>query len=139
MKVNYKFLGFIVVAFSLSLFSCKSFVEDINDDPNNATDVPLEAVINSALTGMIIAHEGEDARLSCMWSGQFSGSDRQYSAYHVYNLNAEDFEWDKYYIAVENATVALAKAEASQNNLAIGICKIIKAHCLGTVAYLTLG
>ena len=118
------------------LTGCSDFVEGYEEDPNNASDAPIEAVLNAAFTGMIVSHEGEDARLACMWSRQFSGSDRQYSGYQVYNLNSEAFEWDKYYLAIENAEITIEKAAASSNKLASGIAKIIKAHSIGMVTSL---
>jgi len=123
----------------LSLFgiqACSEYVEGYEISPNQAGDAPIEAVLNGAFTGLIIAHEGEDARLGSMWSRQFTGVDRQYSAYNVYNINAEDFEWDKYYLAVENAKIVIEKAAETNNLLASGIAKVLQAHSLGAVASL---
>lgn len=120
----------------LGVVGCSNFVEGFEEDPNNAADAPIEAILNAAFTGTIVAHEGEDARLAALWSRQFTGSDRQYSALEVYNTNAENFDWDKYYLVAENAKIVIAKAEASNNLLAGGIAKILSAHSYGTVASL---
>ncbi|MEN0005710.1 MAG: SusD/RagB family nutrient-binding outer membrane lipoprotein [Bacteroidota bacterium] len=123
---------FLVLFFSLS--SCSDFVEGFEEDPNNSSDAPIEAILNGAFVGLIVSHEGEDARLAGMWSRQFTGSDRQYSAYNVYNINAEDFEWDKYYLVVENAEITIEKAATTANLLASGIAKVLKAHSIGMVS-----
>jgi len=134
--MNHIKYSWLILGLMLVMSSCKSFVEDINDDPNNATDAPLAAVLNASLTGMIIAHEGEDARLAGMWSRQFTGSDRQYSAFDVYNVNAENFAWDKYYIAIENAQVSMNKAEELNDAMAMAVTKIIRAHSMSVVTSL---
>mgnify|MGYP006279419051 CR=1 FL=1 len=134
--MNYKHSGLIVLLFFLSFTSCSDFVEGFEESPNQANDAPIEAVLNGALTGLIIGHSGEDARLGAMWARQFTGSDRQYAAFNVYNVNAENFEWDKFYLAVENAEITISKAEEVNDLLASGIAKIIKAHSIGMVASL---
>lgn len=118
------------------LQGCKGFVEGYTEDPNNPADAPLVSVLNAAFTGMIVPHEGHDARVAGMWTRQFSGVDRQYSALEVYNANSEDFQWEKFYLVVENAEIAIEKASVERNELALGIAKIVKAHQLGTVASL---
>ena len=131
-KINCIFL--LLVLWMLQ--GCKGFVEGYTDDPNNPADAPLVSVLNAAFTGMIVPHEGHDARVAGMWARQFSGVDRQYAALDVYNANSEDFQWEKFYLVVENAEIAIEKASAERNELALGIAKIVKAHQLGTVASL---
>jgi starch-binding outer membrane protein, SusD/RagB family len=130
---------YINILFLLALLfpqGCKNFVEGINDDPNNPYDAPLESVINAALTGMIVGNEGHEARISCMWSGQFSGVDRQYAGLNQYSATSQDFHWEKFYLAARNAEIAIEKGVKERNLLSQGIGKIVKAQCLGTVASL---
>ncbi len=129
----------ISIIFLLALLipqGCKDFVEGINDDPNNPADAPLVSVLNAALTGTIVGNEGHEARIACMWSGQFTGVDRQYSGLNQYTATTQDFKWEKFYLAARNAEIAIEKAEKGRNLLAQGIGKIIKAQNLGTVASL---
>lgn len=134
MKFKNIWLFALVLLFSLS--SCSDFVDGFEQDPNNANDAPIEAVLNGAFVGLIVGHEGEDARLAGMWARQFTGSDRQYSAFQVYNVNAENFEFDKYYLAIENAQIVIEKAALTNNLLASGIAKIVEAHSVGMMASL---
>ena len=71
--------------------SCKKWVEDINESPNNATDAPLAGVMTATLVGVIQPNSGEDARLAGIWTQQFTGTDRQYSGYDAYNISSADF------------------------------------------------
>lgn len=82
----------------MGLTACSYYLDDldVNDNPNQASDAPKSTVLTSAFTSLIISHTGEDARLATIWSQQFSGSDRSYSAYQLYNVTAGDFDYDKY-------------------------------------------
>ena len=134
--MNYRNIFLIGLCFFLSLTSCEKYVDGFEADPNNSSNAPIQAVLNAAFTGLITAHEGEDARLAGMWTRQFTGSDRQYSSFNIYIMNAENFEWDKYYLTVENAEIVIEKAAETSNVLASGIAKVIKAHSMGAVASL---
>lgn len=127
-------LSFILVFALLGFSACSNFVDDFQEDPNNAADAPIAAVMNVAFVGTIIAHEGEDARLACMWSRQFTGADRQYAALEVYSVNAENFDWDKYYLVAENSKIVINKAAETNDKLASGIAKTLQAHSYGMMA-----
>ena len=129
-KIFFIFAGVLL----LSLSSCKKYVEDLTIDPNNASDAPIQNILNGALVGFITGESGEDARLGCMWAGQFSGVDRQYSALNVYQTTAENFEWDKYYLIAKNCDVVIEKADRTNNKLATGIAKILQGQSMGKIA-----
>jgi starch-binding outer membrane protein, SusD/RagB family len=131
-----KYFNILIFLALLLPQGCKNFVEGINDDPNNPSDAPLESVLNAALTGMIVGNEGHEARVACMWSGQFTGVDRQYSGLNQYSATSQDFHWEKFYLAARNAEIAIEKGVKERNLLSQGIGKIVKAQCLGTVASL---
>ncbi|UZR97675.1 SusD/RagB family nutrient-binding outer membrane lipoprotein [Chondrinema litorale] len=115
--------------------SCSNYVDGLLDDPNNASDGPLNGFVRTALSVSIIAHEGEDTRLGCIWAQQFTGSALQYSGYNIYNITAQDFDWDnKYYGTIQNAELAIEKAEEVDNRLVIGIMQIVKAHTFALLA-----
>jgi len=87
-------LIFLLLA-ALFLGSCsKNRLEVINTDPNSATDAPLNTVLVATLSGLIQPQEGENARLACIFAQQFTGTDRQYSAFNVYEVTAGDIDWD---------------------------------------------
>ncbi len=134
MKFKIFFLATFLVA--LGQFGCKDFVEGINEDPNNPADAPIGAVLTAAQATAIISHEGEVARLVSMWSRQFTGSDRQYSGFEVYTINSGDFDWDMFYLIVTNANIVIDKAAVTNDKLASGIAKVLKAQSMGTVASL---
>lgn len=119
-----------------SLVSCDKSIEKINENPNRATDAPLTAVFNGSMVAIIQANEGENARLACMWSRQFTGTDRQYSAFNNYTITAEDLDWAGFYYAAANLDITIDKAEAEGNGFYSGVAKIVKAHSYGTLTSL---
>lgn len=133
MKIKNIF-SFLLGSALLSLSACSDFVDSYQEDPNNAANAPIDAVLNAAFTGTIIAHEGEDARLACLWSRQFTGSDRQYAALEIYSVNAENFDWDKFYLVAENSKIVIEKAAETNDKLASGIARTLQAHSYGMVA-----
>ncbi len=128
-----KYLIFLFIPLLAALSSCNEFIEGDNLDPNSAPTAPMEAVLNAALVSTVLGQEGEDARLGCLWSRQFSGSDRQYSSLDIYIVSAGNFTWDKYYVAAQNAKIAAEEGEKVNNKIISGVGKIIRALALGTV------
>ena len=59
-KIN--IFSIIALLIIVSLSACKSYIDDVNINPNVATNAPMHAILNSALVGTILAQEGEDAR-----------------------------------------------------------------------------
>ena len=127
------FLSGLVAA---SLVSCDKSLEKVNENENRATDAPLSAVFNGSMVAIIQANEGENARLACIWSRQFTGTDRQYSAFNAYTITAEDFDWAGFYYAVANLNISISKSDAEGNGFYSGVAKVVKAHQFGTLASL---
>jgi len=112
--------------------SCKKWVEDINESPNNATDAPLAAVMTATLVGVIQPNSGEDARLAGIWTQQFTGTDRQYSGYDAYNISSADFDWDgPYYSVTQQANISIAKSREAGNKYYEGVAIVLKALSFG--------
>lgn len=138
MKLKNIKIGSLGLVAALIASSCsQSMMTDINQNPNQATDAPLSTVVTSALAGSIMPIEGENTRIAGIWSQTFTGTDRQYSAYDVYGVTASDFHWEHFYYGnIQQANIAIAKAEASGNNFYSGICKVSKANSFGLMTSL---
>lgn len=121
------------------LFStaCQDYVEDVNISPNSPIDAPIANIIVATQVNFGAYMEGEDARLAGIWSQQFTGDDRQYAAYDVYNVTTEGFSWFFPYVGVlQQADLAIAKAEELDNRSTVGMLKVIKAAMFGTLTSL---
>ncbi|MEQ9438325.1 MAG: SusD/RagB family nutrient-binding outer membrane lipoprotein [Cyclobacteriaceae bacterium] len=116
------------------LFACESIVDDLNNDPNNPTDASASLLLTSAQLANITIHEAHVARIGGMWSGYFTGVDRQYAGIQVYNINGSSFSqiWQNIYYGVfQQANLIETKSEAVNNRLVVGIAKVLKAHAVG--------
>ena len=116
------------------LIACESIVDDLNDDPNNPTDASASLLLTSAELANITIHEAHAARIAGMWSGYFTGVDRQYAGIYVYNINGSSFSqiWQNIYYGVfQQANLIETKSTAVNNRLLIGMAKVLKAHAVG--------
>jgi hypothetical protein len=130
MKTN-KHIALGLCALALSFASCEDYL-DVNDNPNEAIDAPIENVMVSAMVSAMSAHSGEDARLAGMWTQQFTGVDRQYAALDVYNVTSADFDWGKHYYGIIEQSKIVARKATS--NIDLGISKVLQAHSYGMLA-----
>ncbi|MBW3544437.1 MAG: SusD/RagB family nutrient-binding outer membrane lipoprotein [Bacteroidetes bacterium] len=117
--------------------ACQDFVEDVNISPNSPTDAPLANIIVATQVNFGAYMEGEDARLAGMWTQQFTGVDRQYAAINNYTVSTEGFDWFFPYVGVlQQADLAIAKAEELENRSTAGMLKVIQAAMFGTMTSL---
>lgn len=136
MKKNIYIKTLLLCLLSIS-FSCEKLVDDLNTDPNNPTDASATLLLTAAQLGNVSVQEGHLARLASMWSGYFTGSDRQYKDMASYNVTGSDFNnvWGFVYQGVvEQTKLIIEKSEQNNNRLIQAIAKITKAHALGTAA-----
>jgi hypothetical protein len=131
---------FIAILFSSILFSsCEKLVEGLDVDPNNPADAPANLQLTGAQVASILVYEGELARLSGMWSEQFTGSDRQYITLENYNAVSGDFDspWGNIYSNVIAQTkIIRQKADEANNPWLKGIAQVMEAQMFGTTTSL---
>ena len=95
--------------------SCESLVDDINTSPNDPRNAPAELMVPGIELANLTIHEGSLARLAGLWTGYFTGEDRQYISYENYTVTSGDFDtdWGNLYSGVvKNARIVRDKAEA---------------------------
>ncbi|MEM9981451.1 MAG: SusD/RagB family nutrient-binding outer membrane lipoprotein, partial [Bacteroidota bacterium] len=134
-----KILQYTLAVGFLSVFSCQSLVDDLDEDPNNPDSAPAELTLAGAMVADALVHEGELARLAGMWSGYFTGSDRQYIGLWRYNSTATDFDspWGNlYYGVVQQTRIIQEETQETNNQVLRGISQVIEAHAVGTAASL---
>lgn len=127
-----KIAGMILGA---GLISCESLVDNMNTDLNNPTDASATLILTGAQLGNVSVQEGHLARVAAMWSGYFTGTDRQYKDIYSYNVTGASFNdvWQFVYQGVvEQTKLVIAKSQTTNNRLVQGIAKVTRAHALGT-------
>ncbi|WKN46129.1 SusD/RagB family nutrient-binding outer membrane lipoprotein [Tunicatimonas pelagia] len=129
----------LLTLFIFSLSACEGLVEDLNDDPNNASDSPAELIFTGMQLANATTHTGLTARLTAMWTGQMKGVDRQWGDFQVYNVGTSNFTtmWDQvYYGTLRNSRIVLDKVEPQGFRVVAGMTKVTQAHCIGNATSL---
>jgi hypothetical protein len=122
-----------------SAFGCESFVEDLNIDPNQFTDISTSLLVNHAVLNVASIQEAEPARIAGMWTDQFTGSDRQYITQDNYGVDDSDFDatWNELYRdGLSPARGAKLKAAAEGATGFEGIATIMEGYYAAEAALL---
>ena len=129
----------ILLILGMVMVSCEGLVDDINENPNELTveDVAPENFLNGAQLANIVAQNGHLNRISGLYSGQLVGYTSLYSNIYGYSLSSAESEgpWNAVYIGVVT-NVRQIRSIAPTDNLLQGICKVMEAHAVGTMASL---
>jgi len=107
----------------------------LDQNPNSPTDAPAEIMIDGVDAANILAQEGELARVSGMWSGYFTGSDRQYVSLGNYQTISGDWDnaWNLIYVNIINQSRIIQGKAAGLNSKLVGVAQIMEAHAMGTL------
>ncbi|NOU60038.1 SusD/RagB family nutrient-binding outer membrane lipoprotein [Marinifilum caeruleilacunae] len=129
---NYKILLFFLFIFAIS--SCDKIADLEENDPNNFKDAPADLIINTPLLANALVAEGELARISNIFSDQFTGADRQYLSFEKYLITAGDFSniWSTLYAdGVAQCKLIQEKATLANDPHLKGISQIVEANLIG--------
>lgn len=120
------------------LASCSSLVEDLNEDPNSPTSASYQYILTGTEVGNMNLHTGEVARKAGIFSGYYTGIDRQHLGFSQYAVSTSDFDghWNAVYVQVViNALSTEAAAiEEGADGITVGIAQVLRAMALGTAA-----
>lgn len=125
----------VTAALAASLVGCQSFVADYDISPNSALTAPLELKMTSvfAMSGLVYA--GELSRIANIWSGVFTGEDRQYVALNEYTTSSGDFDngWTNIYsLIVTQARLTAADAVKKKDPYTQGKMQFMEGMMVGT-------
>lgn len=130
----------IIIGLLLITSGCGELVDGINQDPNNPTRASYQNILTGAEVGAIILNTGESARRAGIFSGYYTGIDRQHQGFSNYTLTTSDFNslWydvyvDTYRNALETEQVAL---ESGFAGITQGIAQVLQAYSIGMAAAL---
>lgn len=133
-----KILIYTLAILSLAVVnqSC-SYVDLETEDPNNFTDAPSELMINQPLLSLCLVQEGDLARITGIFSNQFTGADRQYLSLNQYITTTGDYDniWATLYVdGVAQCKIIEQKAATLNLKKLQGVAKIVRAYLIGTAA-----
>lgn len=126
-----KLIPFMFMSLLMLFISCnKNDFLDVNDNPNNPTDVPPKVLLPSTTVGMAFVNGNELGRVASLLMQHNAGTANQAIGFDVYNLdgsfdNAWDFEI--YSNAVSDLRTLIRKTEEASPAYS-GIAKIQLAY-----------
>jgi len=119
------------------LGSCSKLIDGYDVNPNTALDAPSTLQLTGAELTQGFIMTDEAARTASIWSGVFTGSDRQYDGLQNYITSASDYDgsWGgSYQGTIAQLRIVENKARAVGNNQLLGIAEVVEAQMIGTVA-----
>lgn len=129
-----------ILVLAITLLSCESFVTGVDEqDPTRVIDASLQQVYVGMEVEFAGTMEGTAARLSGVWSGYFTGLDRQYIDLANYNVTAGNFDdpWGNMYtFTMAQVRDVQKKAIILNNTNALGAAQVIEAFVIGNAAAL---
>jgi len=130
---------FTIVVICLTVLSCEKFVSDMNVDPNNPTDAPVDLIFTGAQVNVRSFDQATRVPIVAnMWSGYMTGIQRQYLSYQNYQFTAGEVSGlNNVYCGVYvQFDIAIKKYQEINNQKGIGISKVIQAYTIGTATSL---
>ena len=139
-KIMKKKILTIIITIGIVLSSCESLVDDINDNPNRITTDEIaesELFLTGAMLANSVAQAGHLNRISGLWSGQLVGFTSLYANIFGYSISTAESvnAWNRVYTGVIT-NVRHMRSLTPDDNLMVGISKILEAHAIGTMASL---
>lgn len=135
---RYKYAS-VIIAFTTALLttsSCKNAL-DINNSPNNFSDVPVVDLYNAAAVNVGFTGGSDLSRYTALimqqWSGQSTGSLNQTQQYETYLIQGSDLNnlWNSFYTnTLVNLNIIIQKASATSPHFS-GAAKLLTAYTYG--------
>ena len=126
-----KKIKYILVVFSIIFSGCE--YGDLNDNPNEPTQVPELLVLTGTMLADISINASHINRIAGMWSGQYKGEQNLYGNIYTYGISTEESNssWGYLYNGIIAQNDVIQKGLAD-DLLIVGITKVIEAHSVGT-------
>lgn len=124
----------------LTIFSCTSYIDDQNVDPDGLVDSDAKNLFQGVLLADQFFQTSANARSVMIWLNQANGENRQYTILNNWNNSvASEFDdnWNFAYVnCITQSKIAQVKADQELNPNLKGAMQVIEAHCMGTVTSL---
>ncbi len=134
MNVKKIFISMVVLAIGLNVQSCKKFY-DVNDDPNNVTDVSVAQLLPNVTVNIGYLGGSDLFRYSGLIMQQFSGqttnTSQTFKEYERYSINNSDVngQWSAIFATtLADISRIITKGEETGNLHYSGVARILKAY-----------
>lgn len=134
-----KYIKTLLLATLVIFTSCEELVEGINDNPNDIliSDIEPSLFLTGAMLANAQAQAGHLNRIAGMYSGQLIGYTSLYSNIYGFSLSTVESNgvWSRIYVGTV-PNVRHIRSQAPDDNLLVGITKVVEAHAIGSGALL---
>lgn len=135
-----KFKYYILLA-ALGLFtsSCDKLIDGNDISPNLPQEAPADQQLTAAELSEGFFMSGEVPRQVSIWSGMFTGADRQYLGLEIYNTAAGDYDnaWaTAYTTTLAQIRLVEDKARVVNNRALLGVAQVLEAQIVGQITAL---
>lgn len=126
-------------ALGIFFASCERWVDtNINVDPNNPTDVPVNLLLSSAEGGTAYLNTSTLSRITNLMTQHYLGTDRQHEAYYNYQITEFDIGdiWDISYSNVMvnlNTIITKSNATGARSPHYRGAARVLMAMNVGAM------
>ncbi|WP_442846481.1 SusD/RagB family nutrient-binding outer membrane lipoprotein [Leeuwenhoekiella sp. H156] len=131
---------YIILVLTLALFSCESYVDELNDDPNQPTSAGVANIIQGVQLSNQFWQTAAGPRTTMLWLNQATGADRQYIALNDWNTAQStifDGTWNEAMVGtISQAQVLKDAATLSGAVNVVGLAQVIEANAFGTLTSL---
>lgn len=127
----------LLIASVAMVTSCQKDFGDVNVNPNQPSDVPVNIILPSTQASLAYTLHGDIARYNGVFTQNVTGADRQFAAYNIYVFNEDDFNnlWNNMYAGnMADLKRIIDKSADGNYNSYRGIAKIMMAYSLMTVS-----
>ncbi|MGI4884840.1 MAG: SusD/RagB family nutrient-binding outer membrane lipoprotein [Janthinobacterium lividum] len=117
-----------------ALVGCEKFTTGYDVNPNLPQAASTSLLLTSVEVATGLQEEANTARLSSIWTQQFTGAARQAAGLDVYQTVASDYDsdWSNHYLYVSNnARLTEASADVDKNPLVKGIAQTLEGLSIG--------
>lgn len=117
----------------MALTACNKWVDtDINIDPNNPKDVPLELILPGAQAAWSYTYGGDICRYNSVITQHHGGVDRQHLGIDAYNITEVDVNnsWESSYSTAMNEFNIIIQKAGTESPHYAGVAKVLMAHAV---------
>ncbi|MBK8490563.1 MAG: SusD/RagB family nutrient-binding outer membrane lipoprotein [Saprospirales bacterium] len=125
-----------VVSLALVAGSCNFIDPELNVNPNNPLDVPINLLLPQAEVSIAYVMGGDLGRTVAMWTQHHAGVDRQSTGFDVYQLREQDINnaWGNIYASsLTDLQFMIQKADETDSPYYRGVARVLMAYLMGHV------
>ncbi len=133
-KNEMKKLTIYTIGFMFLFTSCKKYFEEVNTDPDNPLNIPVNVILGGVETTIAYTYGGDMSRLTSIYTQQLYGDSRQWAVLQNYGITGEDVNtlWKDNLYADGLMEIKQLRKKTSEDGFFYyeGIAQVLEAYIL---------